>query len=810
MGFLPKISLRWLRKGRKKSKSRRRKKKPLPQVAEDSLGRATVRSMGGFALGMTLSGAYGALVIFGQGYSIWYCLLSAITLALALGLGMAFSCKVRVTVLLMLPQFFSKEGKMVLILLAFGMAMEGPFANIIRNFNRSADTVSCGAELALNQTAEMLQRAREPLINALKKIKDIAKKAKVVGDRVRKLFRSVMDAVRHVAHCLRNVWYFLLHLGDICNEEMGTPYRKCARLFDNAKDECERVIPFLSFLCHVVLLFKYLCGLANVLLVFCIIPQYIVPFLRRKVAEPIVALLNRVRAEFEFNITTIHQYDVSVNASKKLSQVAFDIMEEVSERLQPAREAVGLFGYMSTLVLLYMYIGALLYRKHYLHEDSFDNIYITQPFLEMDAVRRKTKRPSVLPLSPKESTRYIRPTSLVLPRREQIAYALSLISICRQFILVILLIVADFSVYWLFDLVRYHLVGEIVARAPVTTTISVNGSGYTSELYRDLVSAFDVLQEGNISVVSPKCRLHPSEPDYNGYLVIGLMYGICLFSAIFGTYIQRMRRALCAWYYPSRERERICYLYNTILTRRTRLTTAVLKAVRQRSADEGHRNILLIFAAKFRLCRWLVKKLGIHEVYCMGCGIIHRDADSEDFVTCITPACRGIYCPECYKLLDNICSICMAPLTYQGDMDEEMDSSDEEAMALWTNAVHALRGIPDEKRQRQRQLLKGRIERAVKGKGGCRALPPELAKKILAQLKEEEEEEEEEEDGSRSEEDLSSSSDENSSTSSSSAASHLDFSYQKEAETSSGEELEEVKTDRKPHSKKDAKRIRKK
>ncbi|KAK9391075.1 DC-STAMP domain-containing protein 2 [Crotalus adamanteus] len=797
MSFWPTLFLPWLRKGQKKGK----KKKEVARIQEDTFGRATVRSLGGFGLGMTLSTAYGALVIFGQGYSIWYCLLSTITLALALGLGMAFSFKVRVTVLLMLPQFFSKEGKMVLILLAFGMAMEGPFANIVRNFNRSADTVSCGAELALNQTAEMLQRAREPLINALKKIKDIARKAKVVGDRVRKLFRSVMDAVRHVAHCMRNVWYFLLHMGEVCNKEMGRPYQKCARIFDNAKDQCERAIPFLSFLCHVVLLFKYLCGLANILLVFCIIPEYIVPFLRRKVAEPVVAMLNRVRAEFEFNITTIHQYEVNVNASKKLSQVAFDIMEEVSERLQPAREAVGLFGYMSTLVMLYMYLGALLYRKHYLHEDSFDNIYITNSFLEMDAVRRKSKRLSVLPLSPKESTKYIRPASLVLPRKEQIAYALALVSICRQFILVILLILADFFVYWLFDLVRYHLVGEIVARAPVSTTIGVNGSGYTSELYRDLVSAFDVLQEGNISVVSPKCRLLPSEPDYDGYLVIGLMYGICLFSAIFGTYIQRMRRVLCAWYYPSRERERICYLYNTILTRRTKLMSAVLKAVRQNSADEGHQNILLVFASKFRLCRWLVKKLGVHEAYCLGCGKIQRGVDSEDFVTCITPACRGIYCPECYRILNNTCSICMAPLTYQGDIDEEIDSSDEEAMVLWTNAVRALRGVPDEKRQKQRRLLKTRILRAVKGEGGCRALAPQLARKILAQLKEEEEEEEE---GNESEEDSSSSSDE--SSTSSSGTSHLDFSYQNEAEISSGEELEEVKTD----SDEVGKRIRKK
>ncbi|XP_061462745.1 DC-STAMP domain-containing protein 2 [Rhineura floridana] len=782
MGLLSVLSLRHVGQNQKK------KKPQIPRVVEDTLGRSVARSVGGFTLGMIVASAYGAMVIFVQGYNIWYCLLSTITLALGLGLGMAFSHKVRVTVLLMLPQIFSKEGKTILLLLAFGLAMEGPFANIVRNFTRGAEAVSCGAELALNQTAEMLQRAREPLINALRKIKDIAQKAKVVGDRVRKLFRSVMDSVRHVAHCLRNVWYWLLNLGEVCNEEMGTPYRKCVRLFENAKDECERAVPLIYFLCSVVLLFKYLCGLANILLVFCIIPQYITPFLRRKIAEPIVAVLNRVRQEFEFNITAVHKFDVTVNASKSLSQVAFDIMEDVAMRLQPAKEAVGLFGYMSTLVILYIYIKALLYRKHYLHEDSFDNIFITKPFLEMDTMRRRNQRPTVLPLSAKESTKYIRPASLILPYKEQLQYALAIVSIFRQLILVVLLIVADYSVFWLFDLVRYQLHGEIVARAPVTMSVSVNGTGYTGEMYRDMVSAFEVLQRGNISVLSRKCRLRPAEPDYDGYIVIGLMYGICVFITVFGTYIQRLRRVVCAWYYPSREQERVCYLYNTILTRRTGLAQAVLKAVRQRSADGGHTNILLILATKVWLCAWLVKKLGVHTSYCMGCGRIREGTATEDFVTCITPGCRGIYCPECYKLLNNMCSICMAPLTYQGDVDEEVDSSDEEAMALWTRAVQALRGTPDRERQKRGRLLKSRIERAVKGRGACRRLPPELAKKILAQLKEQEEESS----SSSSEGDMSSSSDADSSSKSSSS---LNFSYQKEAESSDSEELKEVKSD---------------
>lgn len=109
MSAWPNFFLRWLGKGHKKGKTRRKTEKHVARVQEDTFGRATVRSLGGFALGMTLSAAYGALVIFGQGYSIWYCLVSTITLALVLGLGMAFSFKVRVTVLLMLPQFFSSK-----------------------------------------------------------------------------------------------------------------------------------------------------------------------------------------------------------------------------------------------------------------------------------------------------------------------------------------------------------------------------------------------------------------------------------------------------------------------------------------------------------------------------------------------------------------------------------------------------------------------------------------------------------------------------------------------------------------------------
>lgn len=60
-----------------------------------------------------------------------------------------------------------------------------------------------------------------------------------------------------------------------------------------------------------------------------------------------------------------------------------------------------------------------------------------------------------------------------------------------------------------------------VSPAPATVTVRVNGSGYASDIFRDLVAAFDVLQGGNVTVISRKCLLEPSQPDYATCFLLG-------------------------------------------------------------------------------------------------------------------------------------------------------------------------------------------------------------------------------------------------------------------------------------------------
>ncbi|XP_036610114.1 DC-STAMP domain-containing protein 2 [Trichosurus vulpecula] len=690
--------------------------KEVPSWAKEQSKRQEVaRSVGGFILGLSLATAYGLLGLFVQGHSPWTCLVATISLAIFLGLGMGFSSSVRITVLLLLPQAFSRQGRTLLLITAFGLVMQGPCANIIRNFSRASDSVACGAELALNQSAEVLQRARQPLISALKKIKAIAGKAKEVADRIRKFFRSIMDGVKHVVRALRNVWYWLLHIGDVCNSELGSPYGKCARIFDDAKDSCMKAVPQFYHLCYILMPFKLLlCGLASVAQLFCVIPHYIQPFLRTTIGTPVIGVINRVRSEFEFNVTASHHFKVNLNSSRSLSQVAFDLREAVNLKLHPIRETLAFLGHTTPLLLILLYLQALFYRYYYLTQDNFDNIYITNRFIHMDIIRVQAGLPSVLPLSSRECTRYIRPGSLRLSRMERLHYALATFTLIRHLLVVLLLVALDYAIFWLLDLARYWLQGEIVARNPVLVSVTVQGTGYVGQIYRDLVSVFDILQQGNITILSRRCLLRTSEPNYRSYILIGLMYGLCFFVTFFGSYVGRMSRIICASYYPSREQERISFLYNDLLTRRSNLPASLVGAVRRRAADQGHTNILLVLAAKWPRLIPLINFLGVHETYCLGCGRPQNEHEMEDFVSCSTPGCRGLFCRSCFRLLDNTCSVCAAPLTPQGDLDLELDSSDDEHPRLW---LASAKSLSKKRRRRLEKKLK-----AILGKARFRKL----------------------------------------------------------------------------------------
>lgn len=64
--------------------------------------------------------------------------------------------------------------------------------------------------------------------------------------------------------------------------------------------------------------------------------------------------LNRVRTEFEFNISVVHHFSVNLNASKSLGEVSADMMDAVQRHMEPYHHALEFFSYISVLAVLFL------------------------------------------------------------------------------------------------------------------------------------------------------------------------------------------------------------------------------------------------------------------------------------------------------------------------------------------------------------------------------------------------------------------------------------------------------------------------
>uniref|UniRef100_A0A8C9TWN1 Uncharacterized protein n=1 Tax=Scleropages formosus TaxID=113540 RepID=A0A8C9TWN1_SCLFO len=239
--------------------------------------------------------------------------------------------------------------------------------------------------------------------------------------------------------------------------------------------------------------------------------------------------------------------------------------------------------------------------------------------------------------------------------------------------------------------------------------------------------------------------MKPFEPDYILYMFIGLLYGLSLFIAVAGSYIMRFRRFVCASYYPEREKvslltikkrcdllyganccvilpstilsiileqERICVLYNHILIQRESLRKALLKSVARRRADWEQssplRALTICLPEGSRIARFFIAS----GVSCMACGLAAESKDSPNIFTCSTPHCTGLYCLPCYKSIGSVCAVCMGPLAFQEDAEEEIDSSDDQQLDLWTAALKTMTHTGQDKCKKK--LLKRRIREALR------------------------------------------------------------------------------------------------
>ncbi|XP_065814115.1 DC-STAMP domain-containing protein 2 isoform X4 [Labrus bergylta] len=585
------------------------------------------RSLAAFFCGLLLASVYGLTALFLQKQPLWFCMYTTIAMAALAAFGLGLSAGVRADVTVMLPSLCSGHGRSFLLFLFVSALLSGPLTNTFENTERAAASLLCGAELAANQTQELMQRSATPLFSALDKIREISSNAHAVAGRVQNFIHTLTDSVRHVA-------------GEL----------------------------------------------------FCTIPSYIAGHLKKRLAAPTVAAFQRLKREFDFNVSASVKFDLDANSSRSLQQVSRDIMEEVSSELHLFQTLSAPLTYGGLVLLACSYLRAVRYRRRFLSDLDFDNVYISAQFEELDRQLTSGGGASVLPITRLEAKTYITPLSFHLSGREWRAVLAGVVSVLRHLVIGSLLVALDFLVFWILDQVQNQVKGDVVARAPVTVAVQVNGSGYASDIFRDLVTSFNILQGGNITVISRKCLLAPSEPDYSTCFTLGFLLGLSLLVSLSRGLMQRCRRLACASYHPHREQERIRFLRQQILDQRWTLGNVLRRSAARIRADAGgggsHLQALLL---RLPGGVHLSHLLGLSLVTCLACGEEVRQ-DEDNMAACDVPQCAGVFCRPCFHSLGNTCVACERPLTSQEDGEEELDSSDDEQLDSTHRATRRRRG----------------------------------------------------------------------------------------------------------------------
>ncbi|XP_077431208.1 DC-STAMP domain-containing protein 2 isoform X9 [Vanacampus margaritifer] len=627
------------------------------------------RSLLAFGAGLTLASCYGATALFLEGAPLWTCVYSTLAVAAAAAFGMGMSVRVRGAVGLMMPALCSAQGRNFLLLASTWLLVSGPVANTLENAEQAAASLLCGAELAANQTRQLMRNAATPLLAALDHIRQMGSNAAAMATRVNKLIGSVSDAIRQIARTVRNVLHYLVDIGNVCDSKMGLPYAKCRAIFKQARVDCNARLGNFKHLCKVVSDFMRLCNLAKAPEVFCLVPEYVGTLLQDKLADSTIAAFQRMRRQFDFNLSVSADLEADADVSRSLRESGQGILEQLSGDLKVLAALRGPLVWAGLVLLTYSLIRAVHYQHKYLTHLNFDNVYISAQFVELDCQLTSEGGASVLPITRRESQLYIRPLALRLTRSECRSVLVGVASVCRHALISAVLVALDFLVFWLLDQVHRQVRGGVVARAPVKVSILVEGLGYMADIMRDLVASFNLLQAGNVTVISSKCLRAPSQPDYAACFTLGFLLGAALLVAFAGGMVQRSRRLICAYFHPDTERARIRFLRQQILDERRAAGRALVRAsARKPAGGAGPCGRL------GALCARLPGGDAYLSQMCLACG---EGAGLAPFI-CDVRRCPGVFCKACFKRVGGTCDVCARPATFQEDSQEEPDSSEDE------------------------------------------------------------------------------------------------------------------------------------
>ena len=151
-------------------------------------------------------------------------------------------------------------------------------------------------------------------------------------------------------------------------------------------------------------------------------------------------------------------------------------------------------------------------------------------------------------------------------------------------------IVLDRLYYELLDIVARHSRIDYEQEGHHYMNITVNGTGFVANLIRTSINGFNINKNVDLMITNEICLPRPTLTKSFTMVQIYLLFSLNFYLIYNQVYIHRLKRAVCAFFYPKREKMRIVFLYNKMLRERKKIFNTIIQAVKYQADMKQNAN----------------------------------------------------------------------------------------------------------------------------------------------------------------------------------------------------------------------------
>ncbi|KAL3831278.1 hypothetical protein ACJMK2_023051 [Sinanodonta woodiana] len=618
----------------------------------------TLKGIFGAITGVLLGGLIFLVLRYLFGYSDSEAGITAAIVTTLMSIGLAVSMLFRCVVALVIPNFFTDKGRAVILTIIFGFMLSHTVQNIKVNMEEVATSTSCIADLALDQARDLQGQLKKPLEQAAQYIgsqKDVLKQSqnemrngilpvKKGMTQMDEKIKNIQDATNSIQKVCDSITSTLKECLETCknipsSSDTYLPKQLSSETYRGLTEDCKKGCQELHDVhqsCQFITLTKEL----------------------QKTVQTTEEALNSLLNVFIVNLSTTMNVTAYANSSQPLESIEKEVKEELDAKTGAFIHFIRIMEKVLSLSLLLLFLRSFWYVRNYLARDSYDNIYITKRFKDLDQERKYCGLSCVLPLKKKEKKLYIDTSSwrITLVKIGHGKFGIAQIGI--HFLLCLVVLLFDYLLYYILDLIKRHGNVNIQYKGTSKFILNVEGTGFIANFYRELIQGLNINESYIGELNFTNCLPEPSMPDSLNIPVYIVLYLLAVMFVLMKECALRARRKITAYYFPRQEEARIQYLHKLIRHKRI----SFWKFLRQKIKSSYKENCV---NEQLQLMTWLSAKmpclarcLSQKDKICLSCEAAEAGFHDIGLMKCSGDQCNAYYCTDCYETMNKTCPLC--------------------------------------------------------------------------------------------------------------------------------------------------------